>query len=108
MCFVVAVAWEVDLAVATNDLGLLIDKNRCVEALSFVRHLGVAEIETNIELLCRVEQNLCFRTRHGLLKVAINRFFFGHPVTWEKSRQRKFWKHHHLCSATCGFFHHLE
>ena len=55
MRFVVAVSWQVDFAITSDDDSLLIDQDRGVKALTLSRYLGVAEIKTDTELFGRIK-----------------------------------------------------
>ena len=101
-------AGQMDLAVFADDVAVAVDEDRCVEAALaavFIDKLGVAEIETDAELLRFVEQRLRFRARHFLLVIAVELGLVLDQPAREEGGERELGEHDELGAPALRLAH---
>ena len=106
--FVVVVAGQVHLAVATDDVALSVHDDGCVEALALRGQFGIAQVKANAILARQIKQRLHIGVGHGRFKVAVDLGLVGHPVAREKRGQRQLGKHHKVGVAGVGLFEQFD
>src|SRR6185312_6247657 len=108
---VVGMARQMHLAVFADDLALVVDQDRRVIALggtALLRHLAIAEVETDPQLLSEVENRLRNGSRHLAFEIGIDLVLvLGEPAR-EKSGKGHFGKHHETTTARMRFAQQLK
>src|SRR5215467_10153000 len=96
---VLCVARQVNLAILADNLTSLVDEDRGIKAAGAARllgQLGIAQMESESEASCFVEQRAGFGAGHLALEKSVYLLLVLHEPAWKEGGEGEFREHHQV------------
>ncbi|MHC2687027.1 hypothetical protein ACVJDU_008591 [Bradyrhizobium diazoefficiens] len=100
-------ARQMHLAIAAENLAVTIDQDGAIVAAAVRRQLGIADIKTDTERTCAVEQLGHRRVGHAALEILVERLALQQPARKERG-EGKLREHHEAGAAAGGLLQQRE